>query len=58
MGILVDTNVLLRRIQSDHPEHGIAVESVARLLAAQEAVYFTASEHFGILECGHASGRL
>lgn len=41
MSILVDTNVLLRRVQSDHPEHGIAVESVARLLAVREAVYFT-----------------
>jgi hypothetical protein len=41
MSILVDTNVLLRRVQSNHPEHGIAVESVARLLAAREVVYFT-----------------
>lgn len=41
MSILVDTNVLLRRLQSEHPEHGIAVESVARLLGAHEAVYFT-----------------
>ena len=41
MSILVDTNVLLRRLQSDHPEHGIAVESVARLLVARETVYFT-----------------
>jgi len=41
MSILVDTNVLLRRVQSGHPEHGIAIASAARLLAAREAVYFT-----------------
>jgi predicted nucleic acid-binding protein len=41
MSILADTNVLLRRTQPDHPSHGLAVESVARLLAAGEPVYFT-----------------
>jgi predicted nucleic acid-binding protein len=41
MSILVDTNVLLRRAQPDHPSHTVAVESVARLLAAGEVVYFT-----------------
>jgi predicted nucleic acid-binding protein len=41
MSILVDTNVLLRRAQPEHPSHAVAVESVARLLAAGEVVYFT-----------------
>jgi len=41
MSVLVDTNVLLRRAQPDHPSHAIAVESVARLLAAGEPVYVT-----------------
>jgi predicted nucleic acid-binding protein len=41
MSILADTNVLLRRTQPDHPSHVSAVESVARLLAAGEPVYFT-----------------
>jgi predicted nucleic acid-binding protein len=41
MSVLVDTNVLLRRTQPDHPSHAAAVESVARLLAAGEPVYFT-----------------
>jgi len=41
MSVLVDTNVLLRRTQPDHPSHAVAVESVARLLATGEPVYFT-----------------
>jgi predicted nucleic acid-binding protein len=41
MSVLVDTNVLLRRTQPDHPNHAVAVESVARLLATGEPVYFT-----------------
>jgi len=41
MSILADTNVLLRRTQPDHPSHTLAVESIARLLAAGEPVYFT-----------------
>jgi predicted nucleic acid-binding protein len=41
MSILVDTNVLLRRAQPEHPSHAVAVESVARLLTAGEEVYFT-----------------
>jgi predicted nucleic acid-binding protein len=41
VSILVDTNVLLRRVQPSHPSQAVAVESVARLLAAGEAVYFT-----------------
>src|SRR5258708_17477173 len=41
MSILIDTNILLRRTQPDHPSHTLAVESVANLLAAGEAVYFT-----------------
>ena len=41
MSILADTNILLRRTQPDHPSHRIAVESVASLLNAGEAVYVT-----------------
>jgi predicted nucleic acid-binding protein len=41
MSILADTNILLRRTQPDHPSHAAAVESVAKLLAAAEPVYFT-----------------
>jgi predicted nucleic acid-binding protein len=41
MSILADTNILLRRTQPDHPSHTAAVESVAKLLAAAEPVYFT-----------------
>ena len=41
MSVLVDTNVLLRRTQPDHPHHAVAVESVARLLATGEPVCFT-----------------
>jgi len=41
MSVLVDTNILLRRTQPTHPGHAVAVESVARLLAAGEPVYFT-----------------
>ena len=41
MSILADTNILLRRTQPDHPSHTVAVESVAKLLAAGEPVYFT-----------------
>lgn len=41
MSVLVDTNVLLRRTQPDHPNHAVAVESVAQLLSAGEPVYFT-----------------
>jgi predicted nucleic acid-binding protein len=41
MSILVDTNILLRRIQPDHVHHVPAIDSVAKLLAAGEQVYFT-----------------
>ena len=41
MSVLVDTNVLLRRTQPDHPSYTLAVESVAKLLAAGDPVYFT-----------------
>ncbi len=41
MSVLVDTNVLLRRTQPAHENHAVAVESVARLLAAGEPVHFT-----------------
>lgn len=41
MSILADTNILLRRTQPDHRSHSQAVESVAKLLAAREPVYFT-----------------
>jgi predicted nucleic acid-binding protein len=41
VSILLDSNVLLRRTQSSHPSHGVAVDAVSRLLAAGEAVHFT-----------------
>lgn len=41
MSIVADTNVLLRRTQPDHPSHAVAVESIAKLLADGEVVYFT-----------------
>jgi predicted nucleic acid-binding protein len=41
MNVIVDTNVLLRRIQPDHMHHALAIDSVARLLASGEQVYFT-----------------
>jgi predicted nucleic acid-binding protein len=41
MSVLVDTNILLRRVQPDHVHHVPAIDSVARLLAADEQVYFT-----------------
>jgi predicted nucleic acid-binding protein len=41
MSVLVDTNVLLRRTQPGHESHGVAVASVARLLASGEELYFT-----------------
>jgi predicted nucleic acid-binding protein len=41
MSVLVDTNILLRRIQPDHAHHALAIDSVAQFLAAGEQVYFT-----------------
>ena len=41
MSVLVDTNVLLRRIQPTSAHHKTAVESVARLLDAGESLCFT-----------------
>ncbi len=41
MGVLVDTNVLLRRTQPTHSSHAAAVESVATLLSTGEPVHFT-----------------
>jgi predicted nucleic acid-binding protein len=41
MNVLVDTNVVLRRTQPNHAHHAMAMESVARLLAAGENVCFT-----------------
>jgi predicted nucleic acid-binding protein len=41
MSILLDTNILLRRVQPDHVHHNVAIESVARLLASGEPVHFT-----------------
>ena len=34
MSVLVDTNILLRRIQPNHEQHALAIDSVARLLEA------------------------
>jgi predicted nucleic acid-binding protein len=41
VSILLDTNVLLRRVQPSHSDHAVAIESVVRLLAAGEAICFT-----------------
>jgi predicted nucleic acid-binding protein len=41
MSVLVDTNILLRRLQPDHVHHAVAMDSVARLLASGEPVHFT-----------------
>jgi predicted nucleic acid-binding protein len=41
MSVLVDTNILLRRVQPSHPSHLHAAESVAMLLAIGESVCFT-----------------
>jgi predicted nucleic acid-binding protein len=46
MSVLVDTNVLLRRVQPDHESHVSAVESVASLLERNELVYFTPQNIF------------
>jgi hypothetical protein len=41
MSILADTNILPCRTQPDHPSHTLAVESVAKLLAAGDPAHFT-----------------
>lgn len=41
MSVLIDTNILLRRIQPSHAHHAQAIDSVARFLAAGEQVHFT-----------------
>ena len=41
MGVLIDTNVLLRRAEPDHASNRAATESVARLLEAGEQAYLT-----------------
>jgi hypothetical protein len=55
VSILLDTNVLLRRVQPSHPRHAFAVDSVARLLAAGEAAHFTL-QHRRVLERRDAPG--
>jgi hypothetical protein len=54
MSVLVDTNVLLRRIQPDHVHHALAIDSVARLIASGELVCFTLQN---ILERDEAADR-
>lgn len=41
MSFLVDTNILLRIVESLHPHHDVAVGAVSRLLADDTPVYFT-----------------
>ncbi|MFO1025242.1 MAG: type II toxin-antitoxin system VapC family toxin [Acetobacteraceae bacterium] len=41
MSILIDTNVLLRRIQPDHPSHPVAFESVAHILSGDQLGCYT-----------------
>lgn len=38
MSVLVDTNVLLRRTQTGHPDYATAVESIARLMTTSDRV--------------------
>ena len=40
MGTLVDTNILLRIVQRNHPHHTIALNGLERLMAGTQ-VYFT-----------------
>ena len=40
MGTLVDTNILLRIVQRNHPHHAIALNGLERLMAGTQ-VYFT-----------------
>ncbi len=41
MSILVDTNLLLRRVEPGHPDHPTAIDCVARLRRAGEALCVT-----------------
>jgi predicted nucleic acid-binding protein len=41
VSVLVDTNVLLRRTQPAAPQYDAAVESVRRLIASAEPIYYT-----------------
>src|SRR5580658_5678836 len=41
MSVLVDTNILLRRLQPNHAHHAMAIDSVAKLLSTGEPVHFT-----------------
>ena len=40
MSVLVDTNVLLRRVQTGHAHHEIAIRAVSRLIQAREPTHF------------------
>ncbi|HEY1430931.1 MAG TPA: PIN domain-containing protein [Stellaceae bacterium] len=41
MSMLVDTNVLLRRLEMQHPHHAAASAAVSRLLRRSEQLYVT-----------------
>ena len=41
MSVLLDSNILLRWAQPWHPSHGVAAQSVARLLSQGAKVYYT-----------------
>ena len=41
MSVLIDTNVLVRRVEPVHPHHAAAIIAVDRLLLASEPVYVT-----------------
>lgn len=41
MSVLVDTNVLLRRAQPDHPSYAVAFASIERILSREEPAFFT-----------------
>ncbi len=54
MGVLVDTNILLRSVEPLHPKYSLAVGAVARLLAQATTVHFTLQN---IAEFGNVATR-
>lgn len=52
MGYLIDTNILLRSCQPDHPMYPIAVGAVETLFARGEELYIFISHHKTSLSSG------
>ena len=57
MRVLVDTNILLRSVQPNHPLCSQATHAVSKLIRQKDTVFFLLAKHRRILECRHASGR-